>query len=128
MVPSWPEAAQLLGGAQPGERGPDDDDVVEAHRRVRRCSAQPSIVMACLGQRRAASSTLLAQLLARLVLEHVEEVVVAHLEHLGRGGHAQGVALAEVVVDDDAHDGSPPGSRSDGGFSDAEPTLPGSCP
>ena len=36
------EAAQLLGGAQPGEGGPDDDDVVEAHgRRVRRRSLSP---------------------------------------------------------------------------------------
>ena len=75
---------------------------------------QPSIVMACLGQRRAASSTFSRSSSPRLVLEHVEEVVVAHLEHLGRGGHAQGVALAEVVVDDDAHVGSPHGSGSVG--------------
>ena len=26
------QGAQLLGGPQPGERGPDDDDAVEAHR------------------------------------------------------------------------------------------------
>src|SRR3954469_11698110 len=46
---------------------------------------------------------LAAQLLGRLFLQHVEEVVVPHLEHLGRSLHAQGVALAQIEVDDDAH-------------------------
>ena len=66
------------------------------------------MVMACLGQTRAASSHR-AQLVGRLLLEHVEEVVVAHLEHLGRDAHAQRVALTLVEVDDDleAHDALP---------------------
>src|SRR6476646_8831678 len=44
-----------------------------------------------------------AQLLARFLLEHVEEVVVAHFEDLGRGRHAEGVALALVEIDHDPH-------------------------
>ena len=59
------------------------------------------MVMACFGQTRAASSHLRAQRVGRLLLEHVQEVVVAHLEHLGRDAHAQRVALTLVEVDDD---------------------------
>src|SRR5687767_5819 len=55
-----------------------------------------------------------AELLGRLVLEHVQEVVVPDLEHLGSGRHAQGVALAQVVVDDDSHVRSPHGTGSEG--------------
>src|SRR5438067_9435898 len=43
------------------------------------------------------------QFLARLLLKDVEVAVVADLEHLGRLGHAQGVALALVEVDHHAH-------------------------
>src|SRR5262245_26018812 len=43
------------------------------------------------------------QLLGRVFVEDVEEVVVSHLEHFRRGSHAEGVALAEVEVDDDTH-------------------------
>src|SRR5262245_32866241 len=45
--------------------------------------------------------TLLAQRVRRFLLQDVEEVVVTHLEHLGRDAHAQGVAFALVEVDDD---------------------------
>ena len=72
------------------------------------------MVMACFGQTRAASSHLRAQLLGRLFLEHVQEVVVAHLEHLGRDAHAQRVALTLVEVDDDleAHGALPSQRRT----------------
>ena len=90
---------QLLRRPEAGQRRADDDDALARPP----ASGQPSIEMACLGQRRTASSTLARSSSRRLVLEHVEEVVVPHLEHLGGGGHAQGVALTQVVVDDDAH-------------------------
>ena len=45
---------------------------------------------------------LLAQFLGGRLVEDVQEVVVAHLEHLGRDAHAQRVALALVEVDDNA--------------------------
>src|SRR5689334_16753095 len=45
------------------------------------------------------------QLLARLLLEHVEEVVVPNLEDLRGGRHAQGVALAQIEIDDHSHKG-----------------------
>src|SRR4029077_4734957 len=34
-----------------------------------------------------------------MLLEHVEKVVVTHVEHLGRDGHANGIAIALVEVD-----------------------------
>src|SRR4051794_29798792 len=37
-----------------------------------------------------------AERLVGLLLEDVEEVVIAHLEHLGRDAHADRVALAQV--------------------------------
>src|SRR3954451_21900164 len=43
------------------------------------------------------------QLLGRLLLEDVEEVVVPNLEHLRGRLHAECVALAKIEVDDDAH-------------------------
>src|SRR3954469_3631149 len=46
---------------------------------------------------------LLAQLLAGLLLEEVEEAVVADLEHLRRDTRARAGADAAVVVDDDLH-------------------------
>src|SRR4051812_28880853 len=42
-----------------------------------------------------------AQLVGRLVLQDVEEVVVPHLEHLGGDPHADRVALTDIEVDDD---------------------------
>src|SRR4029079_11882280 len=44
---------------------------------------------------------LLPQLVRRVLLEHVEEVVVTDLEHFGDDAHAGGIALAEVEVDHD---------------------------
>src|SRR5262249_19215765 len=44
---------------------------------------------------------LLAQVVGRVLLEHVEEVVVTDLEHFGDDAHADGIALAEVEVDHD---------------------------
>src|SRR5215213_8028568 len=44
---------------------------------------------------------LLPQLVGRVLLEHVEEVVVANFEHFGDDAHADGIALAEVEVDHD---------------------------
>ena len=70
-----------------------------------RTAAQPSSLMACLGQRCTASLHLGAQLLGRVLLEHVHEVVVANFEHLRGGGHAQGVALTKVVIDYYSHAG-----------------------
>jgi hypothetical protein len=43
------------------------------------------------------------QLLWRVLVEHIQVVVVTHLEHLGRGLHAQGVALTQVEVDHHSH-------------------------
>src|SRR5262245_11255476 len=40
-----------------------------------------------------------AELVGRRLVEHVEEIVVADLEHFGRRLHAPGVALTEVEVD-----------------------------
>src|SRR4051812_41808963 len=45
---------------------------------------------------------LLTQIVGRLLLQHVQEVVFADLEDLRRGGHTQRIALAFVEVDDDA--------------------------
>src|SRR5581483_2951672 len=53
------------------------------------------------GARRAAVGGLsdaLVQLLAGVLVEHVEEPVLAHLEDLGSDAHAHGVAGALVVV------------------------------
>jgi hypothetical protein len=66
---------------------------------------------------------LVAQLVGGLLLQHIEEVVVANLEHLGCDTHAQRVALALVEIDDDLephdhppHDERPHGSaRAHGG-------------
>lgn len=44
-----------------------------------------------------------AQLLRRMLVEHVEEVVVSDLEHFRDDAHAKGVALTEVEIDDNAH-------------------------
>ena len=49
------------------------------------------------------SFTPAAELLAGLLDQDVEEVVVAHLEDLGEDPHAHGVALAQIEVDDDSH-------------------------
>ena len=57
--------------------------------------------MACFGHCRTDCSTLVAQLVGRLFLKDVEEVVVAYLEHLRRDPHANRVALTDVEVDDD---------------------------
>src|SRR5262245_23181488 len=42
---------------------------------------------------------LLAERFGRVLVQHVEVVVVADLEHLGRHAHADGIALAQVVID-----------------------------
>ena len=72
--------------------------------------------MACFGQTRAASLHLSAQLVGGLLLQHVEEVVFANLEHLGCDTHAQRVALALVEIDDDLepHDHPPHDERPHG--------------
>ncbi len=57
---------------------------------------------------------LVAHALGRGLVEDVEEVVVAHLEHLGGDPHADGVALAEVEVTHDAHGLVPLGLASAG--------------
>ena len=59
------------------------------------------MVIACFGQTRAASSHFARSASGGSSCEHVQEVVVAHLEHLGRDAHAQRVALTLVEVDDD---------------------------
>ena len=59
--------------------------------------------MAPVGQRSAASSTLVAQLLGRFLLEHVEVAVAAHLEHLRAHLHAAAGGCADVVVDGHLH-------------------------
>src|SRR5207249_10462739 len=43
------------------------------------------------------------ELLARLLVEHAQHVVVAQLEDLGGDAHAQGIALAHVHVDHHSH-------------------------
>ena len=42
-------------------------------------------------------------MLGRVLVEHVQEIVVAHLEHLGARVHAERVALASIEPDDHAH-------------------------
>src|SRR4029077_12816794 len=41
------------------------------------------------------------QIVGRLILQDVEEVVVPNLEHLGGDPHADRVALTDIEVDDD---------------------------
>src|SRR3954468_15906254 len=53
-----------------------------------------------------------SELLGRLLLEDVEEVVVAHLEDLRRDAHAHGIARALVEVDHDLHGRSLLGFRA----------------
>src|SRR5258708_5223749 len=58
------------------------------------------------GARRAAVDRLaqaLAELLGRVLVEHVQVAVVAHLEDLGQDPHAHGVAGTLVEVHDDLH-------------------------
>jgi hypothetical protein len=55
---------------------------------------------------------LAAQLFGRVLLQHVEEVVISNLEHLGRGLHTERVALAEIEVDHDLHPFASKWSRS----------------
>ena len=43
------------------------------------------------------------EVLRHFLEEHVAEIVVAHLEHLGRGPLTVGVSLAEVMVYFDSH-------------------------
>jgi hypothetical protein len=50
---------------------------------------------------------LAAQRLVRSLLEDQQRVVVLQLEDLGGGRHAQAIALTQVPVNDDSHDGSP---------------------
>src|SRR5262245_27580388 len=45
--------------------------------------------------------TLGAQRVVGFLLQHVQEVVLAHFEDLGRNAHAQRVALAAVEIDHD---------------------------
>ncbi len=40
---------------------------------------------------------------AGLLIEHIEEVVVSYLEKVGRNLHADGVAFAEIEIDHDLH-------------------------
>ena len=81
-------------------------------RRRYRCGAHSSTVMAPVGQRSAASRTLSCSSSRRLLLEHVEVAVAAHLEHLRAHLHAAAGRCAHVEVDDDLHDAGPPGSRA----------------
>lgn len=46
-------------------------------------------------------------IITRVLVEDVQEVVVAYLEHIGGDLHADRVALAQVVVDNYSHGGSP---------------------
>ena len=85
------------------------------------CRAQSTTVMAERGQLRAASSTFWRSS-SWLLVEDVEQVVVAHLEDLGGGGHAQGVGLAAVVVDDHPH--APSVRRRPGARRPPRPALP----
>ena len=96
---------RVLGFAPATDGTGEDDNPLEIanEEAIRRPVDQPSSLMACLGQSLHGHLHLGAQLLGRVLVEHVQEVVVAHLEHLGRGRHAQGVALTLVEVDDDSH-------------------------
>ena len=49
------------------------------------------------------SLNLLAQLLGRVLVQHVEEIVVPYLEDLGGQAHAEGVALAQIEINHDSH-------------------------
>ena len=79
-------AAAPLGGCAASNRG----DVMREHGSAgARCGpcylgAQlSSMLMACFGHCRTACVALLAQVVGRVLLEHVEEVVVADFEHFG---------------------------------------------
>jgi hypothetical protein len=41
--------------------------------------------------------------LAGVLVQHIQEVVIAYLEHFGSRVHAQRIALTEVEIDDNAH-------------------------
>src|SRR5690606_3149187 len=100
-----------------GERRADDYDARSAHP-IRSAFDGDGL----LGAAASRLLHLVPQLLAGLLLQDVEEVVVPHLEHLGGGGHAQGIALAEVEIDNDAHVALLRGV----GIPAGEPSLPGS--
>ena len=102
-------APERLDRAQPGERRADDRDRPHSGRCASR--AQSTMEIACVGQIAHGLLDQRPRRLGRLLLEDVEEVVVAHLEDLGRDAHAHGVALALVEVDDDPHATPPPGSQ-----------------
>src|SRR4051812_43409149 len=51
------------------------------------------------------------QLLARRLVEDVQEIVVRSLEALGRPLHADGVALAQIKIHDDSHPAIMPAPR-----------------
>ena len=61
------------------------------------------MLSATFGHDRTACSTLDRSDFGGFLVEHVELVVVSHLEHLGRGRHAQGIRLAPAPVDDHPH-------------------------
>src|SRR5713226_4656400 len=63
-----------------------------------------------------------SQVVGRLLLEDVEEVVVAHLEDLGGDPHADGVALADVEIDYDL-----PGHHASSRFPAARLYSDGRC-
>ncbi len=76
---------------------------LEAPCRPDRRGHSSTIEMACLGQRCTASSIFGRMSSGGVSFKHVEEVVVAHLEHLRCDPHADRVALAQVEVDHHSH-------------------------
>jgi hypothetical protein len=86
---------QRLGRPAPGQAGSDDDD-----------RSQRGSVLDGDGLLGAAPDRFLhlrTHLLRRVLVQDVQEVVVADLEHLGGDAHAHRVALTQVEVDDDLH-------------------------
>src|SRR5215469_16495370 len=71
-----------------------------------RPSPKPSVFLYRDRARRAPVDRLaqpVAELLGRVLVQHVEVPVVAHLEDLGQDAHAHGVAGTLVEVHDDLH-------------------------
>jgi hypothetical protein len=92
--------SQRFDGAQAGQRGAYDDDLVE-----RRASALQGDGLCGTVEDRVFQGG--PQVLRRILVEDIEVIVVTYLEHLGHDTHAYGVALTPVEVDDHLHGNLP---------------------
>src|SRR5271166_3599341 len=122
VPPCWRTKSQLNSAARalPTWKNPVGDGAKRARggviESVMRCAGAPRAPAGCKGwdpasvflygdgARRAAVDRLaqaLAELLGRMLVQHVQVAVVAHLEDLGQDPHADGVAGTLVEIHDD---------------------------